>query len=56
MGVEHLVADARKQVNDEALKAGERVLSRHRSSEGVELVIMTEGNRSGTMILLPGDA
>jgi hypothetical protein len=41
--------------NNQALHAGERLLSSYRSTDGVKFWIITEADRSGTTVLLPGD-
>lgn len=43
--------DAR--LNDDAVKAGERILSAYRTQAGDRLWIITEADRSSTCILLP---
>jgi hypothetical protein len=41
--------------NDEALNAGDRILSAYESSTGVKIWIITEWDRSVTTILLPDE-
>ena len=40
-------------VNEEALKAGARIFSVYRLSDGAKVWIITEADRSSTCILLP---
>lgn len=42
-----------KELNDQALKDGSRLLSAYRTSEGEKLWIITESDRSATTILKP---
>lgn len=44
-----------KELNDDALLNGERLMSEYRSSAGVRFWIITEWDRSVTTILLPSD-
>lgn len=44
-----------KLANDQALKCGGRLLSVYRASSGTEFWIITEADRSVTMILLPSE-
>ena len=41
------------QLNDEALKIGERLLSAYTTLKGVRIWVITEADRSSTCILLP---
>ena len=41
------------KANDEALVAGERLLSAYRTLKGVRIWIITEADRSSTCVLLP---
>jgi hypothetical protein len=47
------VSDEDKALNDEAVVEGNRVLGAHTLSNGVKVWIITEADRSSTMILLP---
>ena len=42
-----------RQSNDEALIHGDRVLSAYRTLRGVKLWVITEADRSSTVLLLP---
>lgn len=42
-----------KRANDQALKHGSRLLSSYRSIDGVKFWVITEADRSSTMVLLP---
>ena len=42
-----------RQSNDEALIHGDRLLSAYRTLKGVKLWIITEADRSSTVLLLP---
>ncbi len=44
-----------KQANDEALKAGSRLLSAYRTKSGTKFWIITEADRSATTVLLPNE-
>ena len=44
-----------KELNDDALLNGERLMSEYRTSTGVRYWIITEWDRSQTTILLPND-
>jgi hypothetical protein len=44
-----------KQMNDEALTLGNRVVSVYKSSEDVKYYIITEHDRSVTTVLLPSE-
>jgi hypothetical protein len=44
-----------QEVNEEALRNGDKILSAYRSSAGIRFWIITEADRSVTTILLPGD-
>lgn len=47
--------DEDRRLNDEAVKAGDRILSAYTLTTGVKLWIITEADRSSTCILLPDD-
>ena len=47
------VCDEDKQLNDEALVQGARLLSAYRTLRGVRIWIITEADRSSTCVLLP---
>ncbi len=47
--------DEDKQANDEALKAGSRLLSAYRTKSGTKFWIITEADRSATTVLLPNE-
>ena len=47
--------DGDKKSNDDALKAGERLLSVYHTDDGIKFWIITERDRSVTTILLPED-
>ncbi len=42
-----------KQLNDRAVKDGERLLSAYKTARGVKLWVITEADRSSTCLLLP---
>lgn len=42
-----------RRANDDALVAGERLLSAYRLSDGTKIWIITEADRSSTCLLLP---
>ena len=44
-----------RRLNDEAVKAGDRILSAYPLKTGVKLWIITEADRNSTCILLPDD-
>ncbi len=44
-----------KEVNDQAVLDGSRILSVHQSAGGTQFWIITEADRSVTTILLPAD-
>jgi hypothetical protein len=44
-----------RRLNDEAVKAGERILSAYTLKTGVRVWIITEADRSSTCILLPDE-
>ena len=44
-----------RQANDDALQAGDRLLSSYESARQVEFWILTEWDRTVTTILLPSD-
>ena len=47
------LSDQDKQMNDLAVRSGERLLSAYQSSKGVKFWIITEADRSCTTFLLP---
>jgi hypothetical protein len=49
------VCDEDRQANDEALATGSRILATYTDRYGLKFWILTEGDRSATTILLPGD-
>ena len=49
------VCDEDKQLNDQSLVSGERLLSAYKTSKGERLWIITEADRSSTCILLPAE-
>jgi hypothetical protein len=42
-----------KQLNEDALKDGDRIFSAYHTAKGVKLYVITEHDRSATTILLP---
>lgn len=44
--------DEDRRFNDDALRTGDRVLSAYTTQRGVRLYVITEGDRSGTTVLL----
>jgi len=44
-----------RHLNDETVKAGERILSAYTLKTGVRVWIITEADRSSTCLLLPDD-
>lgn len=44
-----------KQLNEDALKSGDRIFSAYYTAKGVKLYVITEADRSATTILLPED-
>ncbi len=44
-----------KQLNDEAVKDGTRILSAYLTTAGVRLWVITEADRSSTCLLLPDE-
>jgi len=50
-----LVCPSDWEINDEALKHGDRLLSAYDAKGGVRFWIITEADRSSTAVLLPGD-
>jgi hypothetical protein len=44
-----------KQLNEDALKQGERIFSAYHTAKGVKLYCITEADRSSTAILLPAE-
>lgn len=49
------VAEEDRRANDLALEDGSRLFSRYQSATGVKFWIITEADRSSTMVLLPQD-
>ena len=50
------VVDAEdKQANDDAVKNGERLLSAYKTKAGEKIWIITEADRSSTVVLLPDE-
>jgi hypothetical protein len=49
------VCDGDKQLNDEALATGERILSAYRTLRNDRLWVITEADRSSTCILTPDE-
>jgi hypothetical protein len=49
------LCDDDKELNDDALRDGDRLLSAYRLGTGVKVWIITEGDRSVTTILLPSE-
>ena len=49
------ISEQDKQMNNDALKHGERLLSAYRSSDNVKFWIITEADRSYTTMLLPSE-
>lgn len=47
------VGEEDRRANEEALQAGERLLSVHRTKRGLKVWVLTEADRSATTILLP---
>jgi hypothetical protein len=43
------------QLNDEALKDGSRIVSAYRTLKGKKLWVITEADRSSTVVLLPSE-
>lgn len=50
-----LVCPSDWEINDEALKHGDRLLSAYDSQSATRFWIITESDRSSTTVLLPGD-
>jgi len=44
-----------RRANDSAVREGRRIVSVYRLNNGTQVVIITEGDRSATTILLPED-
>ncbi len=44
-----------RQVNEEAVKEGFRILSSYRTNLGVKIWVITEADRSSTCLLLPSE-
>ncbi len=42
-----------KQLNDQAVEDGSRILSAYKTAQGRKIWVITEADRSGTTILLP---
>jgi len=49
------VCEEDRQLNDEAVVGGERLLSAYRTRRGVRIWIITEADRSATTLLLPDE-
>jgi hypothetical protein len=49
------VSPADRRANDDALRAGERLLSAYTLWSGVKVWVITEADRSSTCILLPDE-
>ena len=49
------VSEDDKQLNDEAVKYGDRILSSYRAPDGTKFWIITESDRSVTTFLLPDE-
>lgn len=49
------LCDQDRQLNDEASRNGDRVLSSYTLSTGVTLWVITEADRSSTCLLLPSE-
>ena len=47
------MSDEDKQLNEDAIKNGRRVMSVHHTSQGEKLYVITEADRSVTTVLLP---
>ncbi len=47
------VCEEDRRLNDEALVDGSRILSAYRTAKGVKLWVITEADRSSTVILRP---
>lgn len=44
-----------QRANDDAVAAGERILSEYRTLLGVQVWVITEADRNSTCVLLPGE-
>ena len=44
-----------KQLNDEALREGSRIVSAYKTATGARIWVITEADRSATAILLPDE-
>ena len=49
------VSEGDKQLNDEAVKYGDRILSSYRAPDKTKFWIITESDRSATTFLLPDE-
>lgn len=49
------LSDADKELNDESLRNGSRLLSSYRAADGTAFWIITEADRSVTTVLLPDE-
>ncbi len=49
------LCDEDKELNDEAIKDGSRILSAYTLKSGAKLWVITEADRSSTCALLPSD-
>lgn len=49
------VCEEDRQLNDEAVKEGSRILSAYRTIRGTKLWVITEADRSSTCVLLPDE-
>jgi hypothetical protein len=47
------LGDEDKQANEDALKQGDRLVSKYELTPGTELYVITERNRSQTAVLTP---
>jgi len=50
-----IVDSSDRAANDQALQQGTRILSAYRASNGITFWIITEADRSSTVVLLPED-
>jgi hypothetical protein len=49
------VCEEDKKLNDQAVSAGERLLSSYRTTKGEKIWIISDADRSATTLLLPDD-
>jgi hypothetical protein len=49
------VSDVDKELNNQAVKDGDRILSAYHTSQGVKVWVLTESDRSATTLLLPAE-